>query len=284
MESPNSTPVPTYQKNVESINAAAQSLLERYSGLSSAEVIPHVLSLRDKAFKVYHYPCIGQMRFLAFNFPRMPFYHRVLERLRTDPSTNFLDAGCCFGQEIRHLVDQGIPGKQLFGCDLEQVFIDLGYELFRDKDHLEATFATGDLTADDPAFAGSPLSQNLSGKIDIIFASSLFHLWDYDTQVRAAIRLVQLCRDKTGVMITGRQLGSRLGGHYPIHGVDDKALHYRHNVESLKGFWRDVEVATQTRWKLEASFFVDDAVEQTKKVVPDYDSNAMMICWCVTRE
>ncbi|KAE8338051.1 hypothetical protein BDV24DRAFT_153922 [Aspergillus arachidicola] len=284
MESPNNKPMAFYQKDVESINADAQSLLERYSGLPPAEVIPHVLSLRDEAFKVYHYPCIGQMRFLAFNFPRMPFYHRVVDRLRADPSTTFLDAGCCFGQEIRYLVDQGIPGKQLFGCDLEQVFIDLGYKLFRDKDRLEATFVTGDLTADDPAFAGSPLSQTLSGKIDIIFASSLLHLWDYDTQVRVAIRLVQLCRDRPGVMITGRQLGSRLGGHYPMHGVDDNALHYRHNVESLKGFWRDVEIATQTRWKLEASFFVDEAAEQTRKAVPDIDSNATMICWSVTRD
>ncbi|KAE8158965.1 hypothetical protein BDV40DRAFT_307441 [Aspergillus tamarii] len=284
MESTNSTPMAIYQKDVESINTDAQSLLVRYSGLSPSEVIPHVLSLRDEAFKVYHYPCIGQLRFLAFNLPRMPFYYRILERLRADPSTTFLDAGCCFGQEIRHLVDQGIPGKQLFGCDLEQVFIDLGYQLFRDKDRLEATFATGDLTADDSAFTGSPLSQNLSGKIDIIFASSLLHLWDYDTQVRAAIRLVQLCRDKPGVMITGRQLGSRLAGHYPIHGVDDKVFHYRHDVESLKGFWRDVELATQTRWKLEASFFVDPAVEQVKNVVPDYDSNATMLCWCMTRE
>lgn len=62
------------------------------------------------------------MRFLSFNLSRMPFWPRVLERLRTDPSSGFLDVGCCFGQEIRFLADQGIPGEQLFGCDLEQVF------------------------------------------------------------------------------------------------------------------------------------------------------------------
>lgn len=44
MESTNK-PMAVYQKDVESINADAQSLLERYSGLSPAEVIPHVLSL-----------------------------------------------------------------------------------------------------------------------------------------------------------------------------------------------------------------------------------------------
>lgn len=34
-----------YQKDVQSINADAQRLLENYSGLAPADVLPHVLSL-----------------------------------------------------------------------------------------------------------------------------------------------------------------------------------------------------------------------------------------------
>ena len=34
-----------YQKDVQSINVDAQKLLETYSGLAPAEVLPHVLSL-----------------------------------------------------------------------------------------------------------------------------------------------------------------------------------------------------------------------------------------------
>ena len=222
------------------------------------------------------------MRFLAFNLSRMPFYDRVIERLRSDSSANFLDAGCCFGQEIRFLANQGVPSKRLFGCDLERTFIDLGYQLFRDKDSLETTFVTGDLTAGDRELEGCQLLLTLSGKIDVIFASSLFHVWDYDNQLRAAIRLVRFCRDKPGVMITGRQLGSRLGGHYSMRGVDDGAFHYRHNIETLKGFWRDVENATQTRWTLEASFIADDAVGGANRMCP-VDNDTAMICWCATR-
>lgn len=70
------------------------------------------------------------MRFLALNLRRMPFYHRILDHPKANPLANFLDAGCCFGQEIRSLVDEGIPSTQFFGCDLEQPFIDLGYRLF----------------------------------------------------------------------------------------------------------------------------------------------------------
>lgn len=82
----------------------------------------------------------------------MTFWPWVLDRIRADPSSGFFDAGCCFGQEIRFLADQGIPGEQLYGCDPEQVFIVLGYRLFRDTERLQATFAVGDLSADDGHF------------------------------------------------------------------------------------------------------------------------------------
>lgn len=241
-----------------------------------------IILQRDEAFQVYHYPCIGQMRFLSFNLSHMPFYPRVLERLRSDPEAGFLDAGCCFGQEIRFLADQGIPGRQLFGFDLEPVFVDLGYRLFCDKDRLEATFAIVDLAAGDGHFDSGELTQKLSGRIDVVFASSLFHMWDYELQLLVAIRLVRLCRDKPGIMITGRQLGSLLGGQYTVPIMGDGAQHYRHNVETMKGFWRDVEKATQTRWKVEAGLYMGEEVELTKKIWND--DNVRMIWWCATRQ
>lgn len=39
-----------YEKDVKSINADAQNLLERYSGLKPEEVLPHVLSLVCRLF------------------------------------------------------------------------------------------------------------------------------------------------------------------------------------------------------------------------------------------
>lgn len=222
------------------------------------------------------------MRFLSFNLPHLPFYPRVLDRLRADPKAGFLDAGCCFGQELRFLADQGVPGCQLFGCDLERVFIDLGYQLFRDKHHFGATFAVGDLTSDQADGDTNQISKKLAGKIDIVFASSLFHMWDYEMQLRVAVQLVRLCRDREGVMIAGRQLGSLLGGSYPAKGINDGGIHYRHNVETIKGFWCDVGNATQTSWTVEGGLYMGEEIEQTKNA-PWADSNLRMIWWCATR-
>ncbi|RDW76601.1 class I SAM-dependent methyltransferase [Aspergillus mulundensis] len=278
MTTENNTKPSWYQANVRSINSDAQKLLENYSGLRAEDVVPHVLELRDEAFKVCPYPCIGQMRFLSFHLARHPAYGRVLEYLRNNPTAGLLDAGCCVGQEIRFLAHQGIPGHQLFGLDIEKTFIDLGYRLFQDKDRLEATFTLGDLTEDNDSEA---LAQTLGGKIDIVFASSLLHLWNYAEQLKATTQLVRLLRDQVGVMVVGRQLGSLFAGEYPLTGFND-GTQYRHNLESLKGLWHDVGQATSTQWKVEARLEMEDLLRQNLDASWG-DSNMRMIWWSATR-
>lgn len=223
------------------------------------------------------------MRFLSFNLSRMPFWSRVLERLRADASSGFLDAGCCFGQEVRFLADQGIAGNQLFGCDLEQVFIDLGYRLFRDKDRLQAMFVVGDLSADEVHINDSEIAQKLNGMIDIVFASSLFHMWDWDTQFKVATHLVKICRQKSGIMITGRQMGSVQGDHYTMAGMKDGAVHYRHDPETMQRFWDAIGEATHTSWKVEAGLYWAEEVDQMRNM-PWADDKIRMIWWCATRQ
>ncbi|KAJ5389684.1 uncharacterized protein N7496_000752 [Penicillium cataractarum] len=230
--------------------------------------------VRDEAFDIYHYACIGLMRFLSFNLSHMPFWPRSLERLRADPSYGFLEAGCS---------DQDIAGEQLFGCDLEQVFIDLGYRLFRDTDRLKASFAVGDLNADEATFNDGEPFQKLHGKIDIVFASSLLHMWDWDTQFKVATRLVKICRPKSGVMITGRQMRSTKGDHYTMTGMKDNAVHYRHDPETMERFWAAVGEATQSCWKVEAGLYWNEEIDQTKDM-PWADEKMRMMWWCATRE
>ncbi|KAL4809451.1 hypothetical protein BDV18DRAFT_132099 [Aspergillus unguis] len=218
------------------------------------------------------------MRFLSFHLSRHPLHDRVLEHLRNNPDAGFLDAGCCVGQELRYLSHQGIPGRQLFGLDLEQPFIDLGYQLFQDKDRLDATFAIGNLIKDKDSEA---LTKSLGQKIDVVFASSLLHLFNYETQLIVATRLVRLLRDRAGVMVVGRQLGSVYAGEYDLTGYDEGTM-YRHNLESMKGLWHDVGQATQTQWKVEAELKVDETV--LRNVDASWgDSNMRIIWWSASR-
>ena len=190
------------------------------------------------------------MRFLTYNLARLPFYKRLLERLRS--GATFLDAGCCFGQEIRYLVRDGVDSAQLYGFDLEPEFLELGYELFRDRGKLQAKFLSGDVLAS-PAEPGGQQLAKLQGQIDIIFASSFLHVWDWDDMIRAAKCLVSLTRSQPGSMIVGKQLGSVQARQYKM--PTSSGFNFRHNAESMRLFWQQVGKETGTRWNVEADIY-----------------------------
>lgn len=112
-----------------------------------------------------------------------PEYEQLLARLRS--GEKLLDAGCCFGQVLRQLVVDGAPPENLAGIDIDQKFIDLGFELFRDKDRFESRFVVGDVLN-----SSSSLDQ-LDGQFDIVHAASFFHLFGWDDQIQIAQRLVR---------------------------------------------------------------------------------------------
>lgn len=88
-----------------------------------------------------------------------------------------VDLGCAFAQDIRQLVFNGVPAKNIHGVELEQEFVnlgyDLGYDLFFDKEHLSSEFLIADIFGKDSAL------ENLDGKIDIVYASNFFHLFGW---------------------------------------------------------------------------------------------------------
>ena len=205
----------------------------------------------------------------------------MLPRLRS--GATFLDAGCCFAQELRFLVfKEGIPGIQLYGFDLEPSFIDLGYELFRDKAKLGATMLSGDVLAAPAAPEAKDLT-SLEGKMDIVHAASLLHCWGWDEMIMAAKRLVSFTVKQPGSIIVGNQMGSLDAGQYPM--PTGKGFNYRHNVQSMERFWSQVGRETDTSWKVVSQLFLPPVVmENSQHSWAKADPNLRMIWFCATRE
>ena len=169
----------------------------------------------------------------------------MLSRLRTGDES-FLDLGCCVGQDLRKLVFDGCPSDKLYGADLRSDFFGVGYELFLDRDKLNSRFLQADVF--DPA---SSLSQ-LDGKIDIIYAGSFFHLFEWDDQVRVARRLVAVLRAQPGSLILGRQAGNLKPGSFASATTPTRTV-YRHDVTSFRNMWEQVGQETGTSWRVEGS-------------------------------
>lgn len=177
-----------------------------------------------------------------------------------------LDAGCCFGHTLRRLAADGAPPANLTGVDLDARFVDLGYELFRDRDRFGARFVAGDmLSGGDSSSSPDPLAQ-LDGQFGIIHASAVFHLFGYDVQVRLAERLVRFFRSRGeeeeeeegggGALLVGQQVGTyeplavEAWREQEARGGEGVKRNYHHNVDSFQTLWDKVGETTGTRWKV----------------------------------
>lgn len=212
--------------------------------------------------------------FTQFNLPLYPKYYELLATLRA--GGRYLDVGCCVGQDVRYLYAQGdIPAENLYAADLKQEFIDMGYELFMDRKTFRARIEPADLF-DDQCW----INQELAGQMDVIHASYFLHLFEYDTQLSAAIKLVHLLKAQRGSKIVGRSVGSTIPNTY-IHPT--VGAMYRHSYETFEAFWLEVGDATGTELELTATIHDTARVSVDGKVFDHPpEENAIDIRFCVT--
>lgn len=236
-------------KAEDAIPDSARELLTSYARIPANEVNDHVDAIRKKAFSIAPYPCIGMYRFLDLGLCKSPVYQEVLQRIMN--GEQFLDLGCCFGQETRQLINDGAPAENLHGSDLVQAFIDLGYDLFGDRngEGKKISWHVANIFDDtDPAW------EDLRGRLSIVYTGSFFHLFDWDEQVAVAKRIVTLLKPEPDVLLVGRQIGSISAGEFERAQGGDNKRRYRHNPQSWKELWEKVGEATGTKWDVQAEF------------------------------
>jgi hypothetical protein len=141
----------------------------------------------------------------------------------------------------------GAPQENLYGSDLLQSFIDLGYELFRDKATLKSKFIAADVFDPD-----SELKQ-LDEQLGIIYATCFFHLFDWNQQVAIGKRFVKLLKPEPGALILGYHVGQSEPSE--LQALTLKGKMYRHNVDTWEKMWQQIGDETGTRWDVKAELF-----------------------------
>jgi hypothetical protein len=166
------------------------------------------------------------------------------------PNAKFLDLGCCFGQDLRALAADGVPGERLVGVELHGEFHDLGHKLFRDERTLGAMLVAADVF-DVLSEGGAPALRPLIAAVDVLQASAFLHLFTWERQVDAGVAIIKLMKDEPGVMVVGTQVGSKKPGLY------EQGRMYLHDVGSFEKLWADIGQRTGSQWKVEAVLVQD---------------------------
>lgn len=189
------------------------------------------------------YPCIGLFRFLDFSIHLSPEYPMVVERVRN--GATFLDLGCCFGQDLRKLAFDSGCSRNLLGSDIEASFMQLGFDLFSDREHFQGTMIPGDVSSPD-------FLSDYHGKVDIVYLGSFLHLFN-EAQQRVVIdRLNLLLSPRPGSMVFGRHLGAEVGGPFRMESIGWDL--YRHSHETLENLFQQGSHAPEgAQWKVTSS-------------------------------
>jgi hypothetical protein len=133
------------------------------------------------------------------------------------------------GTDVRRLAYDGYPREHILGCDLRDVYIKLGYRLFRDSPETNPIrFFTADifsvsLSAENSAPSPDTCLQRVENldelrrRLDYIYAGALFHLFDEETQLAIALRMGTLLKRAPGAIIFGRHQGKEEAGLIADH-------------------------------------------------------------------
>ena len=101
-----------------------------------------------------------------------------------------------------NLCATGSLAENLYGVELDERFIDLGYSLFLNREKLWSSFLVANVLEEH-----SDLDR-LDGKVDVVYASQFFHLFGWDNQVTIGKRMVRLLKPQSGSLIVGYQVGT----------------------------------------------------------------------------
>ncbi|KAI1733551.1 hypothetical protein F4680DRAFT_441215 [Xylaria scruposa] len=230
-----------------------RELLERYSKIPRDEVTTEIINIRDKAWEVAKYPCIGHftyVRLLEFDGTSAGM-QRAIERLKAPGSQDtFLELGGFMCQTIRQLAFEGVDSARLYGTDLHAEFIELGYQQFRDRETLKATFVAGDMLIPEADYASSEMAQAFNGKISIAHAANFFHLFSWESQLVICERIVRFFRGgfstESPALLFGVQVGSLKPGEIRVGSFNV----FLHDEKTFQSLWDEVGKKTGTAWKV----------------------------------
>ncbi|RAL08852.1 class I SAM-dependent methyltransferase [Aspergillus homomorphus CBS 101889] len=225
------------------LTPASQFVFNRWSGIADTDLPAHLHRIRDRAWPVGKYPCIGQWMFLLPGLAAFPEFPSILHLVR-QPQATVLDLACGLGQDLRLLAAHadGAPTERWWAIDLEPRLWELGYELFRDRDRMAAQFVAGDFRTM-AATAGSPLGP-LCGCVDVVIANQFIHLFDRADQREVIKRIIAL--SKPGTMVVGFQQGRR----QPREDARPWGTMFFHNRDSFVALWESIQRETATEWTM----------------------------------
>ena len=195
--------------------------ITKWTSESNLETLrSHLLKLWQTCKEKYHtYVCIERFMFLK---PRLPYhvaYKSLLEKLKSPDSKQIpkkvIDVGCCFGQDIRQLILEGVETKNIYAVDIHDGYWNVGREFYMDNlSHLSTRLDGITTLFEDfakpyplPAECTDRVVDSLTGNFEAVVCQLVFHVLTKEQTENLIKRMCSMLK-KGGILI-GTCLGSK---------------------------------------------------------------------------
>jgi hypothetical protein len=275
-------------ESLYSLNPEEKTFFKSQTGIDDDDALrDHILAVQKKAYAVHPYPGIRRFSFTKFRITLWPAYGRALQLCKERKDAIFVEVGCSLGQDLRKIVVDGWPVENAIGFDLHKGYWKCGHELFKTTQaSFPAPFICGDVFDSSIIAPRGPFNEEpptprpdlhsltsltpLQGFVSVIHATSFFHLFNEEQQLRAARQLATLLSPAPGSLIFGSHLG------FPVKGsrscmVSTKEM-FCHSPETWQELW-DGQVFVK------GSVQVDVELREIKKLETEVD----LLVWSVRR-
>ena len=115
-----------------------------------------------------------------------------------------LDLGCCFGQDLRPLASDGAPTGNIYATVFSKELWHLGFELFNGHNKMKAKLIQANI------FDVNDELERLKGTVDVIIANQFLHLFNWEGQLRAMKKIVELSKPQSMAVGYQRALVPRM--------------------------------------------------------------------------
>ncbi|KAF9524848.1 hypothetical protein CPB83DRAFT_577582 [Crepidotus variabilis] len=256
-------PVLPLDPSLYSLQGEELAFIQKFTGINGEDELKnHIIEVQSKAYAKCGYPCIRGFGFLKLGISRNPDYKSALKLLQERQSPILLDLGCCFGTDIRKVVDDGWLAENVVAADLQQDFWDAGHELFKSTPKsFPAKFILGDAfdsgflnpvsledlkaqvlefeSLDHPQLAELTSLTQLRGKVSAIHTASFFHLFTEQRQAGLARSLAALLIPTPGSIILGQHIATPDVGIKRYNRAGKAREMFCHSPSSWEKLWCD---------------------------------------------
>ena len=165
------------------------NFLSKWASESNLETLrSHVLKIWEICKKNYHtYVCIERLMFLNPRLIKNFGYKSLLDVIKPTegkPAPKVADIGCCFGQDIRQLILEGISTKSIYAIDLHDGYWNAGREFFMDNlvhsstrlDGITTVFGDFAVPYPLPEEATDRIVDSLKGNFEAVICQMVYHV------------------------------------------------------------------------------------------------------------